>query len=125
MTSFTAAPSHQEETRTKAVDMRLIWLLAIAAGMAVANLYYSQPLLVDLAHSFALSASQAGTFVTLTQLGYGLGLLLIVPLGDSQERRMLIVLLLLLEAAGLLGIAFAPTASWLTIAFLAAGFVAV
>src|SRR5437667_10830105 len=104
MTSFTSMPSHQkeEEALPLVVDMRLIWLLTIAAGMAVANLYYGQPLLADIAHSFALSASQAGFLVTLTQLGYGLGLLLIVPLGDSRERRSLIVLLLVLEAGALL-----------------------
>jgi predicted MFS family arabinose efflux permease len=97
-----------EETRRPSIDMKLIWLLTIAAGMAVANLYYSQPLLPDIAHSFSISASQAGFLGTLTQLGYGLGLLLIVPLGDSRERRPLIVLLLLLEAGALLGITFAP-----------------
>lgn len=126
MTSFRSISTRQEEeAQPEAVDMRLVWLLTVAAGMAVANLYYGQPLLADLAHSFALPASRAGFFVTLTQLGYGLGLLLIVPLGDSLERRSLIVRLLLLEAVALLGIGFAPTASWLTIACLAAGFVAV
>ena len=53
--------------------MRMIWLLTVAAGMVVANLYYSQPLVVNIAHSFALSPSQAGFLVSLTQLGYGFG----------------------------------------------------
>jgi predicted MFS family arabinose efflux permease len=127
MKSFTPMPSHQkeEEALPKAVDMRLIWLLTVAAGMTVANLYYCQPLLADIALSFALSSSQVGFLVTLTQLGYGLGLLLIVPLGDSRERRSLIVLLLLLETGALLGTAFAPNVSWLTVASLAVGFLTV
>jgi predicted MFS family arabinose efflux permease len=127
MKSFTSMPVSQreEETPPKAVDMRLIWLLTVTAGIAVANLYYSQPLVATIAHSFALSASQAGFLVSLTQLGYGFGLLLIVPLGDSHERRTLIVRLLLLEAAALPGITFAPSIGWLTFACLAAGFIAV
>lgn len=115
----------EEETRPKGVDMRLTWLLTVAAGMAVANIYYCQPLLAAIAHSFTLSARGAGFLATLTQLGYGLGLLLIVPLGDSRERRSLMVLLLVLEAGALLGTACAPNVSWLTIASFIVGFLAV
>ncbi len=124
-TSPSVSSHIQEGIREPAIDMRLIWLLTVAAGVTVANLYYSQPLLADIAHSFALSASQAGFLGTLTQLGYGLGLVLIVPLGDSKERRSLLVLLLLLEAGALLGMAFAPTVGWLTVASLAVGFLTV
>lgn len=124
-TPTSVSPHFKEETGEPAIDMRLIWLLTIAAGVTVANLYYIQPLLADIAHSFSLSASQAGFLGTLTQLGYGFGLLLLVPLGDSKERRSLIVLLLLLEAVALLGITFAPTVGWLTVACLVAGFLTV
>lgn len=126
MKSATTVSSYSEEaTRTPSIDMKLIWLLTISAGMTVANLYYSQPLLAAIAHSFALSSSQAGFIGTLTLLGYGLGLVLIVPLGDNRERRSLIVLLLLLEAGALLGTAFSPTASWLMVASFAIGFLTV
>jgi predicted MFS family arabinose efflux permease len=127
MKSFTSmpAPQKEDETLTRVVDMRLIWLLTVAAGMVVANLYYSQPLVANIAHSCALSASQAGFLVSLTQLGYGFGLLLIVPLGDSLERRSLIVRLLLLEVVALLGTTFAPTVGWLAVACLVAGFLTV
>lgn len=70
------------------------WVFAITAGLTVANLYYNQPLLADIAHSFAVPAARAGIVATLTQIGYALGLLLIVPLGDVMERRRLIVLTL-------------------------------
>lgn len=115
--------SHQQEEAIPSVDVdrKVIWLLTIAAGMTVANIYYIQPLLAEIARSFTLSASGAGFLGTLTQLGYSLGLLLIVPLGDSRERRSLMVLLLVLEAGALFGVAAAPTASWLTIAMFIAG----
>lgn len=109
----------------RSIDLKLIWLLTIAAGMTVANLYYSQPLLADIAHTFAISASQVGFLGTLTQLGYGCGLLLLVPLGDSLERRTLIVALLVLETVALLGTAFAPTIALMTIASFAVGFLTV
>ncbi len=125
MESTKLMASHLEETREPAFERRLIGLLATAAGVTVANLYYSQPLLADIAHSFAISANQAGFLGTLAQLGYGLGLLLIVPLGDSCERRTLMVLLLLLEAGALLATAFSPTIECMTIASFAVGFLTV
>ncbi|QBD75948.1 MFS transporter [Ktedonosporobacter rubrisoli] len=125
MKSTTFVSSRLEETREPVLERKLIGLLAITAGMTVANLYYSQPLLADIAHSFALSASEAGFWGTLTQLGYGLGLLLIVPLGDSLERRFLMVLLLLLEAGALLGTAFASNTGWMSITSFAVGFLTV
>jgi predicted MFS family arabinose efflux permease len=122
---ISSQPIEEKDIKNKAVDMRLIWLLTVAAGMAVANIYYCQPLVADMARSFALSASQAGLFVTLIQLGYGMGLLLIVPLGDSVERRSLMVLLLLLETGALLGLAFSPNLGWLAVLSLAVGFLTV
>ena len=73
---------------------RLIWLLTVATGVSVANLYYNQPLLSDIARTFDVSSRAAGSIATLTQGGYALGLLLFVPLGDVIERRRLIVTLL-------------------------------
>jgi len=126
MKSLTPVSSHlREETPPKTIDMKLIWLLTVAAGMAVANLYYNQPLLADIAHSFAISASQVGFLGTLTQLGYALGLLLLVPLGDSRARRPLIVTLLVLEAGALLANAFAPGVAWIVLTSFAVGFLTV
>src|SRR6266496_6112201 len=73
------------------MDRRLVWLLAIACCISVANLYYSQPILADIGRSFHMSVSEAGFIATLGQLGYASGLLFIVPLGDSYNRRTLIV----------------------------------
>ena len=87
----------------------LVLIMAAATGLAVASLYYAQPLLPIMARDLGLSAGRAGIIVTTAQLGYALGLLLIVPLGDLLERRGLIVLMSLLAAAGLAVTALAPS----------------
>ena len=79
----------------------LILLFAIACGLAVANIYYAQPLLVEIARSFGISTAAVGAVVTGTQVGYALGLILLVPLGDMLDRRRLIVTLSLLSVAAL------------------------
>src|SRR5581483_468285 len=75
---------------TTRMDRRLVWLLAIACCISVANLYYSQPILADIGRSFHMSVNEAGFIATLGQLGYASGLLFIVPLGDRYNRRTLI-----------------------------------
>ncbi|RPE38876.1 putative MFS family arabinose efflux permease [Streptomyces sp. Ag109_O5-1] len=72
----------------------LIALLAIASGMTVANLYYAQPLLSSLRDVFHVSTTGAGWLITLTQVGYVVGMLFLVPLGDRLEKRRLITVLL-------------------------------
>jgi predicted MFS family arabinose efflux permease len=76
-------------------------LFAVAAGLAVANIYSAQPLLDTLASAFAIAPGSAGIVLTVTQIGYGLGLLALVPLGDALDRRRLIVALLALSAVAL------------------------
>lgn len=66
------------------------WLFAAAASMTVSTVYYAQPLLDGMAGSLHLPRSSIGSVVTITQLFYALGLLLIVPLGDLMNRRALI-----------------------------------
>lgn len=97
-----------EETKTvagskqAALDKRLIFLMAFSCGLGIANLYYIQPLLADIAHSFALSIEQVGWIATLGQLGYAAGLVFIVPLGDKYKQRTLIVSLLCVAVVALL-----------------------
>lgn len=100
---------------------RLILLLACTCGVAVSNIYYSQPLLEQIRTSFHVSAGAAGLVSTLTQIGYTLGLLFIVPLGDAWRRRRLIVGLMLIEAAFLASAALAPTLWWLQLSSLGMG----
>ncbi len=72
-----------------------VWLMATTVGVVVANIYYAQPLLADIAHSFGLSVTRAGAIAMLSQAGTATGMLLFVPLGDKFERRRLITILLL------------------------------
>ncbi|HTR15820.1 MAG TPA: MFS transporter, partial [Acetobacteraceae bacterium] len=81
-----AAPEHE----TAPVPAWLTLLLAAACGLIVANIYYAQPLIGPISRSLGLSPQGAGLIVTMTQLGYGAGLLLIVPLGDLIENRRLV-----------------------------------
>lgn len=87
----------------------LVIIMAVATGIAVASNYYPQPLLPTIAEAFHLTHAGAGFIVTTAQVGYGLGLLLIVPLGDLFERRGLVVGMSLLTAAGLFAIGAAPS----------------
>lgn len=76
-------------------------LLAVACGIIVANIYYAQPLIGPISADLDLPPAIAGLIVTLTQIGYALGLLFIVPLGDRIENRKLVVVILLLTALAL------------------------
>ncbi|MBM6635049.1 MFS transporter [Leclercia adecarboxylata] len=87
---------------TEGLSPALILLMSVATGLAVASNYYAQPLLETIARNFSLSASSAGFIVTAAQLGYAVGLLFLVPLGDMFERRAMIVSMTLLAAGGML-----------------------
>jgi predicted MFS family arabinose efflux permease len=89
---------------------RWLWfVLAAAAGLTVANLYYNQPLLELVRGSFGVTSGEVGLVATATQLGYGLAMLVLVPLGDRYERRGLIVGMTVASAFALVGVAFAPS----------------
>lgn len=87
---------------------RAVWLMAFTAGAVVANNYYNQPLLGELARDFQISERQAALIATWTQLGYATGLLLILPLGDLVERRRAITVLMLLSPLMLVCFALSP-----------------
>lgn len=93
----TIAPN---QTASKA----LILLLGLAVGVIVANLYYAQPLIALISQSLGLNPAAAGLIVTLTQVGYGLGVLFLVPLGDLVENRKLILSLIIIAVFALLGL---------------------
>jgi len=92
-----------------------VLLMAFATGVAVASNYYAQPLLHTVAGEFDVSFARAGTVVTVAQLSYALGLILLVPLGDLFERRRLIVVMSLLSAAGLVLSALSHQFVWLLV----------
>lgn len=85
-------------------------LIAAACGLVAANLYYAQPLVGPISASLGLTPEAAGLIVTMTQVGYGLGLLLIVPLGDLLENRRLVLALVGCTTLALLGAAVSAQA---------------
>ena len=97
------------------ISPSMVLLLAAATGLTVANLYYAQTLVGPISAATGLSAGAAGLIVTLTQIGYTLGLLFVVPLGDLLENRRLIVTGLLFTAAMLVLAAFS-TSAWMFLA---------
>src|SRR5580692_677100 len=101
---------------------RTLWFLAAAAGLAVANLYYAQPLAATMATSLGVSARALGGALTLSQVGYALGMLLLVPLGDGRERRSLMVATALAASVSLMVTAAAPDFAALAAASLLLGF---
>ncbi len=98
-----------------------VWVMAITAGIAVANIYYNQPLLADMSRSFHASTQHIGFIPTLTQVGYAVGMLLFVPLGDLVERRRLIATMLAATVCALVAAAVSPNIFCLAVASLAIG----
>ena len=99
----------------------MTFLLAIAGGILVANLYYNQPLLSEIAKTFNVTSQETGLISTFTQLGYALGIFLLVPLGDIKEKRKLILILTALVIISLLGVATAQNLIWIYIASFVVG----
>jgi predicted MFS family arabinose efflux permease len=89
----------------QAVSKLITLLLAVACGLIVANLYYAQPLVGPISASLGLSPEAAGLVVTMAQMGYVAGLLLIVPLGDLVENRNLVLCVVGVAALALFGAA--------------------
>ncbi len=86
----------------------LVVLLAAACGITVANLYYAQPLLGLIASSLHVGEGAAATVVTMTQIGYAIGLLFVLPIGDLVENRVLVVRILGATAVSLVVAGLAP-----------------
>jgi predicted MFS family arabinose efflux permease len=85
------SPSPSSREAPRSASRPLLLLLAAAAGLGAANLYYGQPLAAAIGDSLHARPAAVGTALTATQIGYALGMILLVPLGDARERRSLIV----------------------------------
>ncbi|MEO3402769.1 MFS transporter [Mucilaginibacter sp. CAU 1740] len=93
-----------------------LWIMIIATCLVVANIYYSQPLLADMAHTFKVNDKKAQQISLFTQVGYATGLLFIVPLADMLKRKRLILIDLVLVIIALIGSAMAQSAVLMMIA---------
>lgn len=107
-----------------ALSPALTLLLATATGLAVASIYYVQPLLGLLAAQFGVGSATIGLLPTLTQLGYGVAILLLSPLGDRFDRRRIILVKTAALVAALAFAAVAPGFAALGLASIAIGLTA-
>ena len=102
------AAASTESLEAHGLSRALVALIAVATGAVVANLYYAQPVLHQVARSFHSGPGPTSSIITATQIGYAAGLLLIVPLGDLHPRRALVTRLFLISTVALVGCALAP-----------------
>ncbi|HWV65001.1 MAG TPA: MFS transporter [Chitinophaga sp.] len=102
-----------------------IMIMALCTGLIVANIYYSQPLLVLMSEEFKVSESNAGQVTFFTQVGYALGLLFCVPLGDKLERKRQIVIMTLAAVVALVAAAKSVNITMLKVTGLMIGFTSV
>jgi predicted MFS family arabinose efflux permease len=114
----------QSTSQTPSLGAALTLLLATATGLAVASIYYVQPLLGLLSAQFGVGSAAIGLLPTLTQLGYGAAILLLSPLGDRYDRRRIIVAKAAALVAALAFTAAAPSFAVLCVASVAIGLAA-
>lgn len=110
----------KQESPPASISTGLTLAMALACGVAVANIYYNQPMLGIMEHDLG-NDGVTGLIPTVTQLGYAVGLFFLVPLGDLMDRRSLIVGQFMLLALTLVLVALAPSASIVVAASLAMG----
>lgn len=120
-----AARPNAGKTATSPLTRPMLTLFAFASGLAVANAYFAHPLLDVMAADFKLSQTSAGLIVGATQIGYALGLILLVPLGDLFDRRRVIIVQSLLSVVALSFVALSARAEMLMASIAAVGMLAV
>lgn len=115
---------HSSHAAHKAVSMTpaMVMLFAFCCGAIVANIYYAQPIIELIAPDIGLSSTAASLIVSLTQIGYALGLFFLVPLGDLLENRRLMLITTAVAVLSLLGAAFAEQPNLFLLVSLLVGF---
>jgi predicted MFS family arabinose efflux permease len=97
-----ASKSHPELTPLT------LWIMTIATGLVVANIYYNQPLLEDIARTYHVTRTKAGQVSMLTQLGYAVGMFFLVPMADMVKRKRLMLIIFVFIVLSLVFTALAP-----------------
>ena len=111
----------QELKENQGLPASLLWTLAIIAGISVANLYYNQPLLNRISRDLQTSEFTANLIAMITQIGYAIGLLFIIPLGDLFKRKTIILINFTVLVVSLLTIALTPYINLILFASLLTG----
>jgi predicted MFS family arabinose efflux permease len=109
MTGHTLGVERETNSAPAGMSRGMTLLFAVAGAAAVGNLYWAQPLLGEIATALNISLGESGTLITVTQLGYALGVLLLVPLGDSLNRGRFIPVVMGVSVLALLFSALAPS----------------
>ena len=105
----------QESNADQPLSFFVLYLMSLSAGLVAANIYYNQPLLNYISAEFDVSESQASGVALATQLGYAMGLLLIIPLGDKIANHRILRFDFLVMIGSLIAVAMAGSL-WLLIA---------
>ncbi|UZS70861.1 MFS transporter [Pseudomonas syringae] len=115
---------HSSQSAHNAMTMNpaMVMLFAFCCGAIVANIYYAQPIIELIAPDIGLSSTAASLIVSLTQIGYALGLFFLVPLGDLLENRRLMLVTTVVAILSLLGAAFAEQPNMFLLVSLLVGF---
>lgn len=100
--------SYTERDSVQPISSKFVLLIAVACGLSAGSAYFNQPLIYSIALSLNVTPSQAGLSVVLAQVGYGLGLMLLVPLGDLFNKRNLIVSLMIFASLCQIFLSFSP-----------------
>ena len=100
-------------------------LFAVCCGLAIGNLYWAQPLLVQIMDGFGLPAANGGLLVTATQIGYAMGILFILPLGDFVRRKRMIAIVMVLSVLALASCAISPSFIILSLSLFSMGIVTI
>ncbi len=100
-------------------------LFAVCSGLAIGNLYWAQPLLVQIMNGFGLPAANGGLLVTATQIGYAMGIFFILPLGDFVRRKRMIALVMVLSVLALVSCAISPSFIILSLSLFSMGIVTI
>ncbi|WP_347463767.1 MFS transporter [Acinetobacter thermotolerans] len=114
--------SSSEGKSVRPLSSQFVLLMAIACGLCAGSAYFNQPLIYSIEKSLGISTSQAGFAVVIAQIGYVLGLMLLVPLGDFLNKRKLIVCLMVFAATSQILLSFSTTLSTLYLFTLCATF---
>ncbi|CAG9180175.1 MFS transporter [Cupriavidus pampae] len=101
----TTSTTSGHATASAGMSAPMVALFALCAGVLVANLYYAQPIIEAIAPAVGLSVPSASFIVSLTQIGYAIGLFFLVPLADLLENRRLLMISGIATAASLVGAA--------------------
>lgn len=117
--------NNNENNKTVEMTKFLAILFAVCSGLAIGNLYWAQPLLVQIMQGFGLPEANGGLLVTATQIGYAIGIFFIVPLGDFVRRKRLITIVMVLSIIALVSCALSPSFTILSLSLFSMGIVTI